>query len=148
MPRTDFVRGARSKRIDVHSFTLLETPKQNSSTVKCNASFCIFTFARCSAAWFPQKLLQITTAAVVKPYTFALEHALLFIGWQHNPPGRDLTLRINYAVPRRVAFIRTVHNEAHRTRRVTFAKHVGDLTVSHHAAARYAPNDLVNAFAI
>src|SRR5437588_9986894 len=41
-----------------------------------------------------------------------------------------------------------MHDEANRARRVAFAKHVGDLTVSHYASTWYAPNDLVNAFAI
>src|SRR5437016_5079150 len=124
------------------------TPNEHSSSVKCRASFCIFMFARCSAARLPKKFFQITTAAVIKLYAFALEHALLFVSRQHNAPRRNLSLRINYAVPGYVALIRTVHNEANRARCVTFAEHVSNLPVSHYAPAGYASNDLVNAFTI
>src|SRR5438445_13345242 len=124
------------------------TPNEHSSSEKCRASFCIFMFARCPAGRLPKKYFQITTAAVIKLDAFALEHALLSVSRQHNAPSRNLPLRINYAVPRCVGFIRAVHNEANRARRVAFAKHVSDLPVSHYAPAGYAPNDLVNAFAI
>src|SRR5437867_12294539 len=51
-------------------------------------------------------------------------------------------------MPRSVSFISPVHHKANCARRVTFAQHVRDLSVGHHAARRYAAHDSVDAFAV
>src|SRR5436190_14518069 len=104
--------------------------------------------ARCMPFWFPKEFLQLAASGFVKLDPFAFQHSLLLVCWQNDSPSRTLSLRIDYAVPRSVSLIGSVHHKADGPRRVTFAQHVGDLSVGHDAARWNTANDLINAFAV
>lgn len=85
---------------------------------------------------------------IIKLNAFAFKHTLLFIRRQDDASGGTAPLRIDHAVPGRIVFIGAMHDKSDRPRRITLTEHVGDLTVSHDAAARNSPHDAIDAFAI
>src|SRR6267378_4778081 len=86
----------------------------------------------------PNKGFQVATSARIELHTFAFQHSLLFVGWQHHANCRATALRIDHPMPRRVRFVSAVHHKTYRARGITLAKNVRDLSVSHHAPSRNA----------
>ncbi len=96
----------------------------------------------------PNEFFQITAPGLVEFHTLAFKHSLLLVRGQHHPTRRAFALRVDHAMPGRFALVGPMHDKPDGARRVSFAKHVCDLPVSHHAATRNATNDFVDAFTV
>ena len=96
----------------------------------------------------PEIFFEIATAGGVELHALSFQHSLLFICRQNYAAGRAAALRIDYALPGRLASISAMHHKSYGARSVTFAQNVRDLSVSHDPSARNAANDLVNALAV
>src|SRR5712664_2340017 len=111
------------------------------------ASFRSLSFTARLSSGIPNEGFQIAAACLVELHALAFQHALLFVSRQYNARRGCSPLRIDHAMPWRLV-IGAMHDESNCARRITFAEHVSNLPVSHHAATRNATNDFVNALAI
>src|SRR5438132_14216626 len=83
----------------------------NLSSIQNFAGLCNFGSGNFLCAWMPEIFFEIATAGGVELHALSFQHSLLFICRQNYAAGRAAALRIDYALPGRLASISAMHHK-------------------------------------